>query len=174
MFVKQIKKKNKNSDKQYIYYRLVHTYKIGNKVRHQNILSLGGLEALPRDRHKALADRIEELVTGNNTSLFPDHKHFADIEALAIHFAEKIIKEKLFAITPDKERKISKDISSNFQEVDLETIEQVESKEIGGEWLVKQIFDKLGIAWVVKNHYIIKIKLPPYGINPLKVSVFSF
>jgi hypothetical protein len=41
MFVKQIKKKNKNSDKQYVYYRLVHTYKIGNKVRHQNILSLG-------------------------------------------------------------------------------------------------------------------------------------
>jgi hypothetical protein len=49
MFVKQIKKKNKNSDKQYVYYRLVHTYKIGNKVRHQNILSLGSLETLPRE-----------------------------------------------------------------------------------------------------------------------------
>ena len=71
MFVKQIKKKNKNADKQYIYYRLVHTYKIGSKVRHQNILSLGGLETLPRERHKALADRIEELVTGNSSSLFP-------------------------------------------------------------------------------------------------------
>ena len=72
MFVKQIKKKNKNADKQYVYYRLVHTYKIGNKVRHQNILSLGGLETLPRERHKALADRIEELVTGNSSSLFSD------------------------------------------------------------------------------------------------------
>jgi hypothetical protein len=62
MFGKQINNKNDNSDKQYIYYRLVHTYKIGNKVRHQNILSLGRPETLPRERHKALADRIEELV----------------------------------------------------------------------------------------------------------------
>jgi hypothetical protein len=51
---------------------------------------------------------------------------------LAVHFAEKIIKEKLFAPTPGKERKISKEICSNIQEVDIETIEQVESKEIGG------------------------------------------
>lgn len=151
MFVKQIKKKNKNADKQYVYYRLVHTYKIGNKVRHQNILSLGGLETLPKERHKALADRIEELVTGNTTSLFPDKEHFEDIETLAVHFAEKIIKEKLFTTAPAKERNISKEISSNFQEVDLETIEQVDSKEIGGEWLVKQIFDKLGLAPILEG-----------------------
>lgn len=151
MFVKQIKKKNKNSDKQYVYYRLVHTYKIGNKVRHQNILSLGGLETLPRERHKALADRIEELVTGNSTSLFPDKEHFEDVEALAVHFAEKIIKEKLFGSTPDKQKKISKEIGNNFQEVDLETIEQIDSKEIGGEWFVKQVFDKLGIASILEG-----------------------
>ena len=151
MFVKQIKKKNKNSDKQYVYYRLVHTYKIGNKVRHQNILSLGGLETLPRERHKALADRIEELVTGNSTSLFPDKEHFEDVEALAVYFAEKIIKEKLFGSAPDKQKKISKEIGSNFQEVDLETIEQIDSKEIGGEWFVKQVFDKLEIASILEG-----------------------
>jgi len=149
MFVKQIKKKNKNADKQYIYYRLVHTYKIGNKVRHQNILSLGGLETLPRKRHKALADRIEELITGNSSSLFSENNHFDDIDSLARHFAEKIIKEKLFAPAVNKEKKISKEISNNIQEVDLESIEQVESKEIGGEWLVKQAFDKLGITSIL-------------------------
>lgn len=151
MFIKQIKKKNKNSDKQYIYYRLVHTYKIGNKVRHQNIMSLGGLETLPRERHKALADRIEELVTGNNTLLFSGKGYFEDVEALAAYFAKKITKEKLFGPAPGKKRNISKEISSNFQEVDLETIEQVDSKEIGGEWLVKQVFDKLGIASLLEG-----------------------
>ena len=149
MFVKQIKKKNKNSDKEYVYYRLVHTYKIGNKVRHQNIMSLGGLETLPRERHKALADRIEELVTGNSTSLFTDKESFEDVETLAVQFSEKIIKEKLFGPAPGKERKISKEVCSNLQEVDLDTIEQVDSKEIGGEWLVKQVFDKLGIASIL-------------------------
>jgi len=149
MFVKQIKKKNKSASKQYVYYRLVHTYKIGNKVRHQNILSLGGLETLPRERHKALADRIEELVTGNSSSLFSDNNHFDDIESLARKFADKIIKEKLFAPAPGKKKKISKEILNNIQEVDLESIEQIESKEIGGEWLVKQVFDKLGIASIL-------------------------
>ena len=151
MFVKQIKKKNKNSDKQYIYYRLVHTYKIGNKIRHQNILSLGGLENLPRERHKALADRIEELVTGNSSSLFPEHEHFDDVEQLARHFADKIIKDKLFGPALNKQKKLSNDIINNIQEVDLESVEQLDSQEIGGEWLVKQAFDKLGIASILAD-----------------------
>jgi hypothetical protein len=151
MFVKQIKKKNKNSDKQYIYYRLVHTYKIGNKIRHQNILSLGGLENLPRERHKALADRIEELVTGNSSSLFPEHEHFDDVEQLARHFADKIIKDKLFGPALNKQKKLSNEINNNIQEVDLESVEQLDSQEIGGEWLVKQAFDKLGIASILAD-----------------------
>lgn len=151
MFVKQIKKKNKNSTKQYIYYRLVHTYKIGNKVRHQNILSLGQLETLPRGRHKALADRIEELVTGNSSSLFSEDDRFDDIEPLAGHYAEKIVKEKLFTPSPGKENKVSKEIVNNIHAVDLESTEQVDSKEIGGEWLVKQVFDTLEIASVLAD-----------------------
>ncbi len=40
---------------------------------------------------------------------------------------------------------ISKELESNYQNIDLETIEQKESKTIGGEWLVKQVFDALEI-----------------------------
>ena len=83
MFIKQIKKKNKNSDKEYIYYRLIHGYKIGNKTRHQNILNLGKLEEVDKAHHKALADRIEELVTGNSSTLFSDMQTSTNIEALA-------------------------------------------------------------------------------------------
>jgi len=151
MFVKQIKKKNKNSDKLYIYYRLVHTYKIGKKVRHQNILSLGRLESLSRERHKALADRIEELVTGNASTLFSDEHNNHDIEELANHFAGKIIKDKLFTSTISSSNKISKEPINNLQQVDLDTTEQLESKQIGGEWLVKQTFDKLGIASILSG-----------------------
>jgi hypothetical protein len=151
MFVKQIKKKNKNSDKQYVYYRLVHTYKIGNKVRHQNILSLGSLETLPRERHKALADRIEELVTGNALTLFSKGQAFEEIEQLATGFAAKIVKDKLFGQSPDKKRQLSKPVQKSIQEVDLESMEQLQSREIGGEWLVKQVFDVLGIAPILEG-----------------------
>jgi len=146
MFIKQIKKKNKNSDKEYIYYRLIHGYKIGNKTRHQNILNLGKLEGVDKIYHKALADRIEELITGNSSNLFPDIQTDANIEKLAQEFSSKIISDKLFVPTTSERKNISKEISRNYQEVDLDTIEQIESKDIGGEWLIKQAMERLGFA----------------------------
>lgn len=151
MFIKQIKKKNKNSDKEYIYYRLIHGYKIGNKTRHQNILNLGKLEGLDRKKHKILADRIEELVTGNANTLFPDNNVVKSVENLAQQFANKIITEKLFVTQSSNKKSISKEIARNYQEVDLDTIEQIESKEIGGGWLVKQAMKKLGIEKILSE-----------------------
>ena len=110
MFIKQIKKKNKNSDKEYIYYRLIHGYKIGNKTRHQSILNLGKLEGLDRKKHKILADRIEELVTGNANALFPDNNRIKSVENLAQQFANKIITEKLFVTQSPDKKSISKEI----------------------------------------------------------------
>ncbi|MCF6332013.1 MAG: hypothetical protein L3J11_01910 [Draconibacterium sp.] len=61
---------------------------------------------------------------------------------MAREFSKKIITEKLFIATPPDKKSISKEISINYQEVDLTTIEQIESQNIGGEWLMKQ-FKKL-------------------------------
>ena len=71
MYIRKVTKKNKKSDKEYIYYRLVHGYKIGNKVRQQTLLNLGKLENIQQSDHKLLADRIEMLLTGER-SLFVD------------------------------------------------------------------------------------------------------
>jgi hypothetical protein len=150
MFLKKINKKNKNSDKVYTYYRLVHSYKIGNKIRHRTVMSLGSLSGISKDHHKELADRIEELITGNSNQLFADNERYKAIETVAQKFADKIIKNKLFS-TNTKKSVIEKEIKNNYQEVDLETIEQIESKEIGGEWLVKQAFDKLGIDKILSE-----------------------
>lgn len=149
MFIKQIKKKNKNSDKEYIYYRLIHGYKIGNKTRHQTILNLGKLEGIDKSYHKALADRIEELVTGTSSTLFPDIQYNNIVESLAQEFSKKIITEKLFILPPPDKKRVSKEISTLYQEVDLDTIEQIESRNMGGEWLVKQVMEKLGIQEIL-------------------------
>jgi len=57
---------------------------------------------------------------------------------------KNLLSKKLFT-TNNRQNKIEKEIKNNFQEVDLETVEQTESKQIGGEWLVKQAFEKIGI-----------------------------
>ena len=150
MYIKQIKKKNKNADKVYTYYRLVHSYKVGNKIRHQNIIGLGKLEGIDREYHASLANRIEELITGTTGLLFPDIEEFSVIEKTAQLFAEKIIKDKLF-VTNKKTRTLTKEVENNYQNIDIDTFEQQESKDIGGEWLVKQSFEKLGLPQILSE-----------------------
>lgn len=142
MFIRGINKKNKDGNKIYTYYRLARTYKIGNKVRQETVINLGKLEGLPKEKHKLLANRIEELLSGT-TAMFFDIDD--DIEKRAAQFTKKIIDKGVFTLKK-KVKSISKEIETDYQEVDINSIEQLESKTIGGEWLVKQAFDKFGMS----------------------------
>jgi hypothetical protein len=157
MYIRRIEKKNRNSIKTYLYYRLVHGYKVGDKVRQQTLLNLGKLEDCPVEKHKALADRIEMLLTGSE-SIFNDIDE--SIEALAQRFVKEIQSKGLF---PSLKRKtaIGKAPDKTFEEVNLESIEEEESKTIGGEWLCKQAFDRLGIATLLSG----------IGMNETQVSM---
>lgn len=150
MYIKEIKKKNTNSDKIYTYYRLVHSYKLGNKIRHRNIVGLGKLENIDKEHHKTLADRIEEIITGNSSLLFADTGYPKEVETTAQFYADKIIKEKLFTDSR-KVKSLTKEVERNYQNIDVETIEQIESKDIGGEWLVKQVFDSIGVDEILQS-----------------------
>lgn len=141
MFIKKITKPDRKGKKAYTYYRLVHSYKLGNKHRQQTVINLGKLEGLPTDKHKALADRIESILTGS-MDLFFDIP--PDVEPLAQAFVKKIIEKGIFPVKK-KARVIAQDTETDYQEVDINSIEQLESRTIGGEWLVKQTFDKLGL-----------------------------
>ncbi len=147
MFIRAVIKKDKNKLKSYTYYRLTHSYRMGNKTRQVVVLNLGKLEGLSESNRKLLAVRIEEIVTGK-TSLFSANQ-FSEIEDLAQQFAQKVAKDKIFPSS--KGKSIAKDVKNEFQTVDLETIEQIESKSIGAEWLVKQTFDKLMIPQMLKT-----------------------
>jgi len=141
MFVKKITKPDRKGNNVYTYYRLVHSYKIGNKIRQQTIINLGRLEGLPKEKHKLLADRIEELLTGLATVLFDIPE---DVEKLAQEFTKKIIEKGIF---PERKavKPTAQDVEKNIQQVDINSIEQLNSKTIGGEWLVKQSFEKFNI-----------------------------
>ena len=142
MFLKRITKPGRKADKIYVYYRLVHSYKIGKNVRQQTILNLGKLENLPKEKHKLLADRIEDLLIGCESVFFEIPE---DVEKLAQEFTKKIIAKGIFPVKK-KKMPIAKELESDFQEVDINSIEQLESKTIGGEWLVKQVFDKFKLS----------------------------
>ena len=66
MFIKTIVKTDKKSGKRYDYYRLCEGYRIGDKVRHRTIVSMGNLDGVESKRDKKiLADLIEVLLKGD-------------------------------------------------------------------------------------------------------------
>ena len=145
MYIRQVTKKNKNSSKTYHYYRLIHAYRIGDKTRQIVLLNLGTLDELPVPKHKYLADRIEEILTGT-VSLFAIDDEV--VEQLAHKFARKIIKNGTFSSPRSKSKKGVESTQvavKQYVEVDLESAEEIESRDLGGEWLVKQTFERLEI-----------------------------
>ena len=143
MFIKKITKPDRTGNKAYTYYRLAHSYKIGNKNRQQTILNLGTLETTPKDKHKLLADRIESIILGEKDLLFSLPP---EIEDIAKGFAMKIIEKGVFPIRKKQSPiAISKDIGEEFMAVNIKSQKELESKSIGGEWLVKQTFNKFGL-----------------------------
>jgi len=115
MFIREIKKKNNNSDKIFRYCRLVESVRTSAGPRQHVVLDLGKLD-LPKKQWKELADRIEQIASGQ-LPLFPVSE---DIESLAQHYARLLIKKKLTTsgrhVTPEKrhsEEIYTNDISSH-------------------------------------------------------------
>lgn len=136
MFIKAIPKTDKTTGKSYHYYRLCESYRLGDKVRHRNVLSLGTLvELVDKKEFKLLADRIEQLL-GGKPSLFVCP---AGVEKLAQKFYRQIIDGQLVdrAMLPPTER--------NLQTVDLDSVAIENVREIGSEWMCLQAMNQLGL-----------------------------
>lgn len=139
MFIKQIQKQNKKEGKTFYQYRLVESYRIDGKVRHRTILNLGELSEIQENTDKKiLADRIEELLYKQESIFNPP----SEIERLARKFARKISDQHLL----DHESQEEGDKQADYQNVDLNSIETEEAREIGAEWICNQMAGELDIS----------------------------
>jgi len=118
---------------------------VGNKTRQIVLLDLGRLEDIPFTKHKLLADRIEQLLTGSFSMFGNDDEQ---IEKLARKFSKKIIQNGNFVF---KAKPVVPQQEKQYVEVELESAEELESRDLGGEWLVKQAFDRLTIDQILTS-----------------------
>ncbi len=152
MFIKPITIRNRHSGKIYHYYRLCQSYRIGDAPRHRTILNLGKLEGLPdRREHKILADCIERIVYKKGT-LF-ELTDSPEIKRLSEHYARIIINKGLIEVSSGSgsEGESSGGVflsssPSDYQKIDLESIQHQFVREVGAEWLCKQTIERLGLA----------------------------
>ena len=141
MFLKKDTKKDRKGKKKYTHYRLCESYRLNDKVRHRTIINVGRLDDLKDDERKTLADRIEQIINGQLDIFLEVPVH---IEKYAQDNAKKIIDKNSVDIIQTPKNKTLRE--TDFVEVDINSVENHDIKEIGAEWIVKQTMDKLGIG----------------------------
>jgi transposase len=108
------------------------SYRTPRGPRQRKIIDLGHLD-IPRDDWKVLADRIEELLSGQQTFTTPPD----NIEKLAQHYGQ-LIRQKEMQSIPETEKPLS-----DWHTVDLNSFMPGQSRTIGGESLGYDAFQKL-------------------------------
>jgi transposase len=149
MFVKEITKQNRGYARTFVSHRLMESYRTPRGPRQRKILDLGQL-ALPKGDWKILADRIEELLSGQQAFTTPPD----NIETLAHHYAQMIRQKEMRSI-PEAEKP-----ANDWQTVDLNSFTPGQSRTIGGEALGYDAFQELDFP-----HLLAKLGLSPEQIQ---------
>ena len=136
MFIKEINKKNKGYEKEFISYRLIESYRTDKGPRHRTILNLGKLD-LPKEQRKLLADQIEAEMTGQQ-SLYPVDNH---IKELAIHYAQLIVQKKLVKAETNEQEKEEPE----YETINLNSLTDSKTRTLGAEYVGLSTFKKLGL-----------------------------
>lgn len=141
MFIKELIKKNKGYDKTFVYHQLVESYRTEKGPRQRRLLDLGKLN-IPKSQWKNLANRIEEIVSGQTSLINQD----PEIEALAQHYASMLIHKRL------KEQKATTEKHEpDYQVVDVNNVKTHRARSIGTEYISFIGLQKLGLPELLKN-----------------------
>ena len=142
MFIREVKKKNQGYNKEFIYHRLMESYRTERGPRQRTILDLGKLE-LPKEQWKLLADRIEAQITKQHSLLPVDE----EIENLATHYANLIIQKRIVLYAGDDKPTEKPD----YETIDLKSISHSHIRTIGAEYVGLSTFRKLGLETFFKR-----------------------
>ena len=136
MFIREIEKKNPSSDKAFISHRLVQSIRTPRGPRQTVVMNLGKLD-LSKEKWKELANRIEEVAYGQEMRLIEAPQ---EIEALAQHYAQLLIKKQL----AEKKEKQSINQEQDFESINVNAVSSSENKRIGSEHVGLEAMKSLG------------------------------
>ena len=140
MFIREIKKKNPGYEQKFVYHRLVESVRTPHGPRQRTLLNLGTLD-IETNEWKTLANRIEEIFTGQNTF----HKPSEQIEELAQYFADLLRKKEIDSAPIEQEGQ------SDWENVDLNSLTTGECRTIGGEAIALAAVNELKLSQILKS-----------------------
>lgn len=134
MYIRKVTQKK--TGKEYYTHRLVETYRNAEgKVRQHVLLNLGTHFLIPPEQWKPLADRIEEIISGQQI-LFPlDDEIENEAQNIAKRVIHRVAEEK--APTPVQ-------TENDYRTVDLNSLEHQQIRQVGAEHAGYEILKQLG------------------------------
>lgn len=141
MFIRQTKTRSSNSGEAYFTYRIVESRRVGKKVSQHTLLNLGSSFDLKKEAWPELCTRISELLKGE-TPLFEVD---AEIEKSADHIYSQILARRgeINNLESEKEQ--------DYQEVDVNTIKQIDPKTVGAEHVSLEAIKELGLPEILEE-----------------------
>lgn len=137
MYIKQVVKKNKNSNKKYTYLHLVENIRTPSGPRQRLIINLGDIP-IRKDKYKELANCIESLLTGQ-TELFSPNKK---VNEYAREAAAKIRKKQSRTLSLPQNKEI---LPADIRSIDINSLESSEIRTIGPEYVCHKMWQSLDI-----------------------------
>lgn len=134
MYIKKVRKRNKGSDKVFEYLHLVESIRTTRGPRQRLVLNLGALDIVA-DEYKALANSIENCLTGQSALFGEDPK----IKGLAERAAGRI-REKIAQDVDDHDKPGEVDV----RDVDINSIVASEARSVGAEYVCHHFWQQLG------------------------------
>lgn len=133
MFVKKATSVNKNTKKKYVFYSLAEAIRTPKGPRHRTLLALGSDFDLPKNQHRLLARRVDEIISGED---LPIRDYPEAVEQLAQRCAARIIR----SLSPEGDC-----VKTDYHTVDINTEELSDSRTIGAEHLALQMACQIGL-----------------------------
>ena len=112
MYIRKVTHIDKKNRRGYHTFKLVESVRTERGPRQRTMLNLGSVFALPEEQWKDLANRIEEIVTGQS----PLFIYSAEVEDLACRYARQIAGDSRRSIMPEA---VSAAAAPDYQRVDV-------------------------------------------------------
>ena len=145
MFIRQTKTRSTSDGSSYSIHRLVESNRVGDKVRQRSVLNLGTNFDLPKDLWPELCIRIEQFLNAEQPLFAVDPA----IEKSAQHIYSQIIARRgnVKQLSAQDETKDT----TNYQEVDINSIQQIKPRTVGAEHVSLEALKELQIPQILEQ-----------------------
>lgn len=138
MFIKKTSKIDRKSGKEYFAYHLIESVRTEKGPRQHILLYMGSQIELPEGDYKLLAQRIGDIIAGQQPLL----PYSEDVECLAQVYASQVIR-RLSNSKNTPERTENEDQEPEFVNININSIEKFEPRTVGAEHLMLQMANQL-------------------------------